>query len=91
MFDFQKAAPIQSLGFIPVRRRREAEIDLAFTQFPSDPTTALTAAVTEMAYYTVPSSLREEAKPIIEATTIPETHPVITVGGSPGGAVGWGK
>ena len=44
-----------------------------------------------MAYYTVPSSIRDEAKPIIEATVISDTHPVITVGGSPGGAVDWGE
>ena len=68
-----------------------AELEPAFTHFTSDATTALAAPVTEVAFYTVPDSVREQAKAMIEEMSVSSTHPVITVGKSSGGAVGWGE
>ena len=62
-----------------------------YTHFTSTATAALTAPVTEVAFYTVPNSKSEEAKMLIEEDEISSTHPVITVGQSWGGAVGWGE
>ena len=62
-----------------------------YTHFTSSTTAALTAPVTEVAFYTVPNSKSEEAKVVIEEDEIESTHPVITVGKSWGGAVGWGE
>ena len=62
-----------------------------YTYFTSSATAALTAPVTEIAFYTVPNSKSEEAKALIEEDEISSTHPVITVGKSWGGAVGWGE
>ena len=62
-----------------------------YTHFTSSATAALTAPVTEVAFFTVPDSNSEEAKVLIEEDEISSTHPVITVGNSWGGAVGWGE
>lgn len=62
-----------------------------YTRFTSDATAAFAAPVTEVAFYTVSDADREEAKPLIENDTIDSTHPVITVGKSTGGAIGWGE
>lgn len=69
----------------------EAEPDSVYTRFTSDAVAAFTAPVTEVAFFTVPNSAREEAKALIEDAVIDNTHPVITVGKSSGGAVGWGE
>ena len=67
-----------------------AESDLVYTRFNSDATAALAAPVTEVAFFTVSNSAREDAKTLIEDWVI-HTHPVLTVGKSLGGAVGWGE
>ena len=59
--------------------------------FTSDAVAAFTAASTEVAFFTVPNSAREDAKALIEDAVIDSTHSVITVGKSSGGAVGWGE
>lgn len=67
------------------------ELNLVYTRFTSDAHPALAAPVTEIAFYTVPNTALEEAKTLIEASSVENTHPVITVGKSSGGAVGWGE
>lgn len=62
-----------------------------YTRFTSDAVTAFTAPVTEVAFFTVSNSAREDAKALIDDAVIDNTHPVITVGKSAGGAVGWGE
>lgn len=62
-----------------------------YTHFTSSTTVALTAPVTEVAFFAVPNSNSEEAKALIEEDEVSSTHPVITVGKSWGGAVGWGE
>ncbi len=62
-----------------------------YTRFTSDATAALAAPVTEIAFFTVPDKAREDAKTLIEDDVIESTHPVITVGKSSGGAIGWGE
>ena len=47
--------------------------------------------MTEVAFYTVPNGAREAAKTVIENDVLDGTHPVLTVGKSTGGAIGWGK
>jgi hypothetical protein len=68
-----------------------AESDPVYTRFTSDPSAALAAPVTEVAFFTVPNDAREIAKTMIEDEPITSTHPVITVGKSSGGATGWGE
>lgn len=62
-----------------------------YTRFTSEATAALIAPVTEVAFFTVPNGVRDNAKTIIENDVIESTHPVITVGKSSGGAMGWGR
>lgn len=50
--------------------------------------TALTAPVTEVAFYTMPNAAREVAKILIEGDVIKNTHPVITINKSSGSAIG---
>ena len=61
-----------------------------YTQFTSYAGAAFAAPVTEVAFFTVPDGVREEAKTLIEKESI-ESHPVFTVGKSSGGAIGWGQ
>ncbi len=68
-----------------------AEPYTVFTHFTSDATAALSAPVTEVAFFTVPNSAREDAKTLIENDVLDSTHPVLTVGKSSGGAIGWGE
>ena len=91
VFDFQQAAPIQSDSPLPLTACNGAHLDLAFTRFISNPTKAFAAAVTEMTYYAVLDNLRDEIKSIIEAAVIPDTHPVITIGGSSVATTGLGE
>ena len=67
-----------------------AELDSVYTRFTSDAVAAFAAPVTEVAFFTVPDGVREEAKTLIEKEPI-ESHPVFTVGKSSGGAIGWGQ
>ena len=67
-----------------------AELDSVYTRFTSDAVTAFAAPVTEVAFFTVPDGVREEAKMLIEKESI-ESHPVFTVGKGSGGAIGWGQ
>lgn len=68
-----------------------AEPGPVYTRFTSDAAAALAAPVTEVAFYTVPDGAREDAKTLIEDDKIHSSHPVITVGKSSGGAIGWGE
>lgn len=67
-----------------------AESDQVYTRFTSESVAAFAASVTEVAFFTVPNRFREDAKTLIEDAVIHGTHPVITVGKSSGGAIGWG-
>lgn len=67
-----------------------AELDSVYTRFTSDAIAAFAAQVTEVAFFTAPDGVREEAKTLIEKESI-ESHPVFTVGKSSGGAIGWGQ
>ena len=67
-----------------------AELDSVYARFTSDAVAAFAAPVTEVAFFTVPDGVREEAKTVIEKESI-ESHPVFTVGKSSGGAIGWGQ
>ncbi|CAD6576652.1 MAG: hypothetical protein ASARMPRED_007812 [Alectoria sarmentosa] len=89
VFDVEVAAPLTSLTFLVVLLTCGAESDSVYTRFTSDATAALAAPVTEVAFYTVPNDAREDAKTLIEDDVIDNTHPVITVGKSSGGAIGW--
>lgn len=93
VFDLEIAAPFTSttLPRSASDLRYRAESDPVYTRFTSDATTALAAPVTEVAFFTVPNDAREEAKTLIENDSISSTHPVIAVGKSTGGAMGWGK
>ena len=91
VFDVEVAAPLTSLTFLVVLLTCGAESDSVYTRFTSDATAALAAPVTEVAFYTVPNDAREDAKTLIEDDVIDNTHPVITVGKSSGGAIGWGE
>ena len=96
IFDLEKAAPLTSMIFDPLFRfqltcKADDQIQPVYTHFTSSATAALTAPVTEVAFYTVPNSNSEEAKVVIEEDEIESTHPVITVGKSWGGAIGWGE
>ena len=93
VFDLEAAAPITSTTVPPIFRFWTVElnrIQSVYTHFTSDATAALAAPVTEVAFFTVPNGAREDAKTLIENDAIDNTHPVITVGKSLGGAVGWG-
>ena len=68
-----------------------AEPHPVYTRFSSDAVAALAAPVTEVAFFTVPNSAREDAKALIEDDVVRSTDPVITVGKSTGGAIGWGE
>ena len=96
IFDLEKSAPLTSMASGPLFRfqltcKADDQIQSVYTHFTSSATAALTAPVTEVAFYTVPNSNSEEAKVLIEEDEISSTHPVITVGKSWGGAVGWGE
>lgn len=91
VFDVEVAAPLTSLIFLVVLLICGAESESVYTRFTSDATAALAAPVTEVAFYTVPNGAREDAKTLIEDDLINGTHPVITVGKSSGGAIGWGE
>ena len=91
VFDLEAAAPltsmILSLCFCSVKLNQT----LVFTRFTSDATAAFVAPVTEVAFFTVPNSAREDARNLIENDVLDSTHPVLTVGKSSGGAIGWGE
>ena len=95
IFDLEKAAPLTSMTLIPgwvkLPCKANDQIQPVYTHFTSSATAAFTAPVTEVAFYTVPNANSEEAKVLIEEDRISSTHPVITVGKSWGGAVGWGE
>ncbi|KAJ6582888.1 hypothetical protein DFH09DRAFT_1144832 [Mycena vulgaris] len=61
---------------------------MMFTRLTSDSVPALVAAVTEVAFFTIPTSARAAAEPMIIDATLGD-HPVFTVGKSSGGAIGW--
>ncbi|KAE9409656.1 hypothetical protein BT96DRAFT_1012601 [Gymnopus androsaceus JB14] len=65
---------------------------MMFTRFTSDAYAAIVAPVTEVAFFTAPKSVREEAKVLVEEED-PETSKtmlyVTTVGKSTGGAIGF--
>ena len=96
IFDLGKAALLTSMTFDLLFRFQPAckaddQIQSVYTQFTSSATAALTAPVTEVAFFTVPNSKSEEAKVLIEEDEVSSTHPVITIGKGWGGAIGWGE
>lgn len=68
-----------------------AELYLVYTRFTSDAFAALAAPVTEVAFFTVPNGVREDAKATIEDALMLSIEAVTTVGKSTGGATGWGE